>query len=119
MITWGAEFQVAKLWAAFAATSTRCYTWARDRRIGGAVLLSGDRHVTAGYQVQGGLSRSPRARSPQKITSHPYNPAEMFMLRDQRQVFIVFSADTATAEPSLTFEEHQVGIGILRQRGFN
>jgi hypothetical protein len=58
------------------------FQFVQDRRIDG-VLLSGDRHGTAGYQVQGRLVEI--TSSPFAAENHepPYNPAEMFMLHDE------------------------------------
>jgi hypothetical protein len=34
-------------------------------------------------------------------------------------LFVLVDVNTATAEPSLTFEVHQVGAGIVRQQSFS
>ncbi len=86
--------------------------------IDGVVLLSGDRHVTAGYHVGGRfieVSSSPFASINQLP---PYTPDEMFMLHDIGNFFVVLDVNTAAAEPSLQIEVHQVGRGLVRQRTF-
>jgi alkaline phosphatase D len=95
------------------------FQFIQDGRIDGVVLLSGDRHVTAGYQVQGRFIEI--TSSPFAAENHepPYNPAEMFMLHDQGHFFVVFGVDTARVEPTLTVKVHQVGAGIVRQRSFS
>jgi alkaline phosphatase D len=106
-------------WASFMRERNELFQFIRDSRIDGVVLLSGDRHVTAAYQVQGRFVEI--TSSPFAAENHepPYNPDEMFMLHDNGHFFVVLSVDTATAQPSLTFEVHQVGIGIVRQRSFS
>ena len=105
-------------WASFMRERDELFQFVQDRRIDGVVLLSGDRHVTAGYQVQG--RHIEITSSPFAAENHepPYNPAEMFMLHDEGHFFVVFDVNTATAPPSSTVEVHQVGTGIVRQRSF-
>jgi alkaline phosphatase D len=105
-------------WASFMRERNELFQFIRDRRIDGVVLLSGDRHVTAAYQVQGRFIEI--TSSPFAAENHepPYNPAEMFMLHDEGHFFVVFDVNTITAEPNLTIEVHQVGTGIVRRRTF-
>jgi alkaline phosphatase D len=106
-------------WASFTRERNELLQFLRDREISGVVLLSGDRHVTAGYQVQGRFIEI--TSSPFAAENHepPYNPAEMFMLHDDGQFFVIFAVKTLTAPPSLTIEVHQVGTGIVHQRRFS
>jgi alkaline phosphatase D len=105
-------------WASFIRERNELFQFIRDRRIGGVVLLSGDRHVTAGYQVQGRFIEITSSPFAEENHEPPYNPAEMFMLHDEGHFFVVFDVNTATAEPSVTFEVHQVSTGIVRKRTF-
>jgi alkaline phosphatase D len=70
-------------WASFVRERNELFQFIEDRRVGGVVLLSGDRHVTAGYQVQGRFIEF--TSSPFAAENHepPYNPDEMFMLHDK------------------------------------
>jgi alkaline phosphatase D len=106
-------------WRSFRRERDALFRFIRDHRIKGVVLLSGDRHVTAGYQVLGRFL---------EITSGPfgaenhepsYNPDEMFLLHDQGKFFVVVEVDTTGAEPSLTVEVHEVGRGLVRRRPFS
>ena len=67
-------------WASFIRERNELFQFIRDRRIGGVVLLSGDRHVTAGYQVQGRFIEITSSPFAEENHEPPYNPAEMFML---------------------------------------
>ena len=53
MITWRAEFPVAKLWASIAATSTKCYTWAS----------TSPRYEAAALRIVAQSDRCPQSRS--------------------------------------------------------
>ncbi len=45
-------------WQSFTRERNGLFNFIRDNGIEGVVLLSGDRHVTAGYQIQGTLHRN-------------------------------------------------------------
>jgi len=105
-------------WSSFMREREELFQFIQDRRISGVILLSGDRHVTAGYHVQGRFIEITSSPFAEENHEPPYNPEEMFMLHDDGQFFVVLEANTARIEPSLTVEVHRVGAGIVQQRSF-
>ncbi|HSA82539.1 MAG TPA: alkaline phosphatase D family protein [Geminicoccaceae bacterium] len=106
-------------WRSFRRERDELFRFIRDHRITGVVLLSGDRHVTAGYQVLGRFLEI--TSGPFGAGNHepPYNPDEMFLLHDQGDFFVVLEVDTTGTAPSLTLEVHEVGRGLVRRRPFS
>ncbi len=102
-------------WKGFRRERDELFRFIDDNGIEGVVLLSGDRHLTAGYHVldrfveitTGPLgSRDIRAkRSP-----------ERFFLHDQGRYFSIFDIDTRPAEPVVKLEIHRVGEGLVETR---
>ncbi len=103
-------------WQSFTRERNGLFDFIRDNDIEGVVLLSGDRHITAGYQVQRRFIEI--TSSPFAAENHdpPYPPEEMFMLHDQGNFFVVLDADTRTEPPRLVIEVHRVGKGMVRRR---
>ncbi len=106
-------------WRSFKRERNELFDYIRDQGIDGVILLSGDRHLSAGYQVDGRIIEI--SSSPFAAESHapPEPPAEMFMLNDQGRYFVVVDAETNTFPPSLTIEMHRVGDGMVRRRQFS
>ena len=103
-------------WRSFLRERNELFQFIIDKRITGVVLLSGDRHFTAGYLIQDRfveISSCPFASENHGLL---YNPGEMFMLHDKGNFFVVIEVDPAAAQPNLSFEVHQIGKGIVRQR---
>jgi alkaline phosphatase D len=106
-------------WRSFRRERDELFRFIQDHRITGVVLLSGDRHVTAGYQVLGRFLEITSGPFGAENHEPPYNPDEMFLLHDQGNFFVVFEVDTTGGEPSLTVEVHEVGRGLVRRRPFS
>jgi alkaline phosphatase D len=103
-------------WRSFTRERNGLFDFIRDSGIEGVVLLSGDRHLTAGYQVQQRFIEI--TSSPFATRNHgaPSRPQEMFMLHDQGHFFVVLDADTRTKPPRLVVEVHRVSKGMVRRR---
>jgi alkaline phosphatase D len=103
-------------WRSFTRERNGLFDFIRDNGIDGVVLLSGDRHLTAGYQVQQRFVEI--TSSPFAAENHrpPYPPKEMFMLHDQGNFFVVLDMDTRSEPPRLVVEVHRVGKGMVRRR---
>ncbi len=103
-------------WRSFTRERNGLFDFIRDNGIEGVVLLSGDRHITAGYQVQQRFIEI--TSSPFAAENHdpPYPPEEMFMLHDRGNFFVVLDADTRTEPPRLVVEVHRVGEGMVQRR---
>ncbi len=116
---WESRGKIFDSWTGYMRERNDLFDHIEAHKIEGVVLLSGDRHVTAGYQVRGRFIEI--TSSPFAAENHtpPYNPDEMFMLHDIGNFFVVLDVNTAAAEPSLQIEVHQVGRGLVRQRTFS
>lgn len=103
-------------WRSFIRERNELFQFIIDKGIEGVVLLSGDRHLTAGYLIQERfveISSCPFASENHGLL---YNPGEMFMLHNQGNFFVVIEVDPKAEQPDLIFEVHQIGKGIVRRR---
>lgn len=104
-------------WTSFPRERQEIFDFIRSEGITGVILISGDRHFTAAYQVQKQFI---------EVTSGPIgggtassrNLPEMFMNYGKGRFYCVYDVDTAKPEPVLTLEVYQVGIGLLERRTF-
>lgn len=103
-------------WRSFMRERNELFQFIRDNRIAGVVLLSGDRHITAGFQVQERFVEITSSPFASENHDPPYPPEEMFMLHDKGNFFIVLEVNTIVSPPRLVVEVHQVGTGIVRRR---
>jgi alkaline phosphatase D len=106
-------------WRSFLRERNELFRFIEEHGITGVVLLSGDRHMTAAYQVLGRFVEVTSGPFGAENHEPPYNPDEMFMLHDDGKFFVVFEVDTTASEPALTLEVHQVGRGLVRQRALS
>ena len=106
-------------WRNFLRERDELFRFIEERGITGVILLSGDRHVTAGYQVLGRFVEVTSGPFGAENHEPPYNPDEMFMLHDDGNFFVVFEVDTTAAEPALGLEIHRVGQGLVRKRALS
>lgn len=106
-------------WRSFLRERNELFRFIEDHGITGVVLLSGDRHVTAGYQVLGRFVEVTSGPFGAENHEPPYNPDEMFLLHDDGNFFVVFEVDTTASAPALTLEVHQVGRGLVRKRALS
>ena len=88
-----------------------------EREIKNVLLLSGDRHFTAGHQVDerfieicSGPIGSPNA--PAKVVPG------MFSLHDHGKMICVFDIDTTGAQPAIALEIYEAGVGLVEKRAF-
>ncbi len=103
-------------WRSFTRERNGLFDFIRDNGIEGVVLLSGDRHITAGYQVQQRFIEITSSPFASENHDPPYPPEEMFMLHDQGNFFVVLDVDTRTEPSRLVIEVHRVGKGMVRRR---
>ncbi|MDO8539886.1 MAG: hypothetical protein Q7S40_05545, partial [Opitutaceae bacterium] len=89
-----------------------------SNNIEGVVLLSGDRHFSAGYQVQGKfLEFTSGPIGAGNATFHP-NP-ERFTGSDEGKLWVILELDTAAPVPLLAYEIWQAGGGLLERRALS
>ena len=80
------------------------------------MLLSGDRHFTAGYLIKERFIEISSCPFASENHGLPYNPGEMFMLHDKCNFLVVIEVDPKAVQPNMIFEVHQIGKGIVRRR---
>ncbi len=96
-------------WRSFIRERNELFQFIIDNGIEGVVLLSGDRHFTAGYLIKERfieISSCPFASENHGLL---YNPGEMFMLHDKGNFFVVIEVDPKAVQPNMIFEVHQIG----------
>jgi alkaline phosphatase D len=102
-------------YAAYRLERDALLKWISDQKIEGVVLLSGDRHFCACYQVLGRfveLVSSPLGSRNALLLPNP----ERFTGHDQGCLWMVLDIDTAGPAPALACEIHQAGGGMLERR---
>jgi len=114
----GSEWQTRTqpdCWSSFARERQRIFDHVTGRGIEGVVLLSGDRHFTAGYQVQGRhleFTSGPIGSANVTLQENP----ERFTGADEGKLWMVLDLDTAASPPRLAYEIWQAGGGLLERR---
>ncbi len=106
-------------WASFARERDDIFQFIRDHNIKGVLLISGDRHFTGAYQVQGRwieVTSGPLGSSNAKTKNLP----EMFLnLSDSKaKYYCIYDLDTRPAKPAVTLEVYRVGEGLVTRRAF-
>jgi len=114
----GSEWQTLTqpdCWSSFARERQDIFDHITDKNIEGVVLLSGDRHFTAGYQVQNRhLEFTSGPLGSGNATLQP-NP-ERFTGSDEGKLWALLDLDPTANEPRLTYEIWQAGGGLLERR---
>lgn len=114
----GSEWQTLTqpdCWSSFARERQDIFDHINDKNIEGVVLLSGDRHFTAGYQVQNRhLEFTSGPLGSGNATLQP-NP-ERFTGSDEGKLWAVLDLDPTGKEPQLAYEIWQAGGGLLERR---
>lgn len=116
----GGEWQTygtADSWTSFPRERDEIFRWIQDHSMEGVILISGDRHFTAGYQVQKRfieITSGPIGAMPAESKPTP----EMILYHGKGHFYCVYDVDTRPSEPVLTIEMYQVGIGLVDRRTF-
>jgi alkaline phosphatase D len=87
-------------------------------RTEGVVLLSGDRHFTAGYHI-GGKTIEVTSGPLGSGTVNPKKTPDMFFKETEGKMFSVFEIDTRTNPPRLELEVYRAGTGLIRKVDFS
>ena len=116
----GGEWQVNgsdDSWRSFQRERKEIFDLLAEHGMKNVLLLSGDRHFTAGYQLPEGFIEicsgpigSPNA--PAKVTPG------MFTLHDHGKMICVFDLDTAAESPAVALEIYEAGTGLVESRKF-
>jgi len=105
-------------WASFDHERREIWKFIGDNHMAGVILLSGDRHFTAGYQVQKRfieVTSGPLGSMNARVRVTP----EMFTGHGAGKMYSLFDVDTSAAPPVISLEIYRVGHGLLEQRTFS
>lgn len=106
-------------WTSFATERDEIFRFIEEQGIQGVLLVSGDRHFTAGYHVRGRwveVTSGPLGSSPATVKNTP----EMFfnLSETKGHYYCVFDLDTRSSPPQVTLEVYRVGDGLAYRRSF-
>ena len=114
----GSEWQTLTqpdCWSSFARERQEIFDHITRNKIEGVILLSGDRHFTAGYQIQGRhLEFTSGPLGSGNATLQP-NP-ERFTGADEGKLWAILDLDPSADPPKLHYEIWQAGGGLLERR---
>ena len=104
-------------WTSFQREREELFKFIEEHHITGVLLLSGDRHFTAAYQVQGKFI---------EVTSGPMGSAnsdskptpEMFFNGGRGKFYCLYDIDTTATTPSVTLEIYRASEGLVYRRPF-
>lgn len=118
----GSEFQsngTADSWASFKRERDDLLDFLKDAEISGVLLVSGDRHFTAAYQVREKWI---------EVTAGPIgsrnaetkNVQEMFLnyTPSKSKFYCIYDINTRVRPPLVTLEVYRVGEGLAERRRF-
>ena len=114
----GSEWQTLTqpdCWSSFARERQEIFDHITAHQIQGVVMISGDRHFTAGYQVQGRhleFTSGPLGSGNATLMENP----ERFTGADEGKLWAVLDLDTTAPTPTLHYEIWQAGGGLLERR---
>ena len=104
-------------WKSFQRERDEILDFIEANDVQGVILISGDRHFTAAYQVRGRFL---------EVTSGPIGgnvagagrSQEMIFAQDKGRFYSVFDLDTTGEEPKVVLEVYRVGMGLAERRKF-
>jgi alkaline phosphatase D len=104
-------------WASYPAERRALLDFLRDEIGDGVILLSGDRHFTAGYQVEGRFL---------EVTSGPVGSGnatagisdEVWLASSIGKMWSIFEVDTTGDTPKVAYELWHTGAGLTERREF-
>jgi alkaline phosphatase D len=118
VVACGSEWQTLTqpdCWSSFARERQEIFDHITTNKIDGVILLSGDRHFTAGYQVQGRhleFTSGPLGSGNSTLLDNP----ERFTGADEGKLWAVLDLDASASPPSFHYEIWQAGSGLLERR---
>jgi len=105
-------------WTSFNTERSALFDWLEEEGIEGVVLLSGDRHFSAGYHVRSrwpeftaGPLGSPNERNAKAAVS-----AETFTVRYDGKMWMILDIDTSPETPQVSYEIWEAGEGMIESR---
>lgn len=117
----GGEWQTysqAASWTSFLRERNDLFKFIEDNNITGLLLLSGDRHFTAAYQVTGKYLEVTSGPVGSK-TVEPKPTPEMWWHGGKTGTFYcIYDLNTAAAAPEVTLEVYRTDAGLVLRRAF-
>jgi alkaline phosphatase D len=104
-------------WARFRHERDLFLKWIDDEKIEGVIFLSGDRHFSSCYHINGRfleMSGGPFGSDNSRLRPNP----ERFAGYDQGRLWCILDIDTTGATPAVAGEIWQAGRGRLERRDF-
>src|SRR2546425_4316822 len=118
----GSEFQsngTEDSWASFKRERDELLEFLQNAELPGVLLISGDRHYTAAYQVKTNWI---------EVTAGPIgsanadgkNVSEMFLnfSTNKSKFYCIYDIDTRVRPPAVTLEVYRAGEGLAQRRAF-
>jgi len=120
VIACGCEWEsngIKNSWMTFQRERDDLFKFIQDHNITGVLLLSGDRHFTAAYQVIGKFI---------EVTSGPLGShnsetkptSEMFWYSGRGRFYCIYDIDTTAPEPKVVLEIYKASEGLVERRAF-
>jgi len=104
-------------WTSFAAERDDLFGFIENNHIAGIILISGDRHFTAGYQVKGKwieITSGPIGSSNAEAKTNP----EMWTKYDKGKIYCILDVDTRPRPPFVTLEIYRAAEGLAERKVF-
>jgi alkaline phosphatase D len=118
VVACGSEWQTLTqpdCWSSYARERQLIFDHITEHQIEGVIFLSGDRHFSAGYQVQERhleLTSGPLGSGNATLQENP----ERFTGADEGKLWIILDLDASSSPPSCHYEIWQAGGGLLERR---
>ena len=115
----GGEWQThsqAASWTSFARERADLFKFIEDNKIGPLLLLSGDRHFTAAYQVAGKYLEVTSGPMGSRNVSPKPTPEMWWHGGPTGKFYCVFDVDTAPEKPRVTLEIYRASEGLALRR---
>jgi alkaline phosphatase D len=114
---WQTHSQSAS-WTSFARERDELFQFFGDNKITGVLLLSGDRHFTAAYQVAGKFIEVTSGPLGSRNEAPPTTPEMIWNGGRTGKFYSVFDVDTAAEPPRVTLEIYRASEGLALRREF-
>jgi alkaline phosphatase D len=114
----GSEWQLnghLDSWTSFDRERQEIFNFLREHEMKGVIFLSGDRHFTGAYQIQGRFIEV--TSGPLGSRNYPTkNLPEMFLNHGTGKLWAIFDVDTRQPEPVIALEIYRAGEGLIEKR---
>jgi len=108
---------IANSWTSFKRERDDLFKFIEEHAITGVLLLSGDRHFTAAYQVNGKFIEVSSGPFGSKNSESKPLP-EMFWYSGKGRFYSVYDIDTRPPEPKVVLEIYKTSEGLVERRAF-